>query len=55
MVIQQSKDYEKIEKIDYYLQKAELDLESLVRCRDNNVIPTIIHKIFETKSNFHVK
>ena len=25
-------------KIDYHLRKAELDLEFLVRCRDNNVI-----------------
>ena len=29
----------KFEKIDYRLQKAELDLEFLVKCRDNNVIP----------------
>ena len=29
----------KFEKIDYRLRKAELDLEFLVKCRDNNVIP----------------
>ena len=36
MVIQQSRGYEDLKKIAYRLQKAELDLESLVRCRDNN-------------------
>ena len=29
----------KFEKIDFRLRKAELDLEFLVKCRDNNVIP----------------
>ena len=29
----------KFEKLDYRLRKAELDLEFLLRCRDNNVIP----------------
>ena len=28
----------KIEKMDYRLRKAELDLEFFVRCRDNNMI-----------------
>ena len=28
----------KFEKIDYRLQKAELDLDFFVKCRDNNVI-----------------
>ena len=29
----------KFEKIDYRLRKAELDLEFLVKCMDNNLIP----------------
>ena len=33
----------KLEKIDYRLQKAELDLEFLVKCRDNNVIPKFLN------------
>ena len=36
----------KLEKIDYRLQKAELDLEFLVKCRNNNVIPEFL--------NFHL-
>ena len=33
----------KFEKIDYRLRKAELDLEFLVKCRDNNVIPKFLN------------
>ena len=36
----------KFEKIDYRLRKAELDLEFLVKCRDNNVIHNFL--------NFHL-
>ena len=36
MVIQQSrKRLRKLEKVDYCLQKAELDLDVLFRCREN--------------------
>ena len=31
------------EKLDYLLRKAELDLEFLLRCRDNNVIPNFLN------------
>ena len=33
----------KFEKIDYRLRKAELDLEFLVKCRDNNMIPKFLN------------
>ena len=33
----------KLEKIDYSLRKAELDLEFLIRCRDNNVKPRFLN------------
>ena len=33
----------KFEKIDYRLRKAELDLEFLVKCKDNNVIPKFLN------------
>ena len=33
----------KFEKTDYRLRKAEPDLEFLVKCRDNNVIPKILN------------
>ena len=32
-----------IKKTDYRLRKAELDLEFLVKCRDNNVIPKFLN------------
>ena len=32
----------KFEKIDYRLRKAELNLEFLVKCRDDNVIPKFL-------------
>ena len=38
-----TKRLRKFEKIDYRLRKAELDLESLVKCRDNNVIPKFLN------------
>ena len=37
------KTLRKFEKIDYRLRKAELDLEFLVKCRDNNVIPKFLN------------
>ena len=40
------KRIQKFEKLDYLLRKAELDLEFLLRCRDNYVIPNFL--------NFHV-
>ena len=40
----------KFEKIDYRLRKAELDLEFLVRCRDNNVIPRSLNFRLSSKS-----
>ena len=45
----------KFEKIDYRLQKAEPDLEFLVKCRDNNLIPKFLNfrshlfKVFENQ------
>ena len=33
----------KFEKIDYRLRKAELDLEFLVKCRDNNLISKFLN------------
>ena len=33
----------KFEKLDCHLRKAELDLEILLRCRDNNVIPNFLN------------
>ena len=33
----------KFEKTDYRLRKAELDLEFLVKCKDNNVIPKFLN------------
>ena len=33
----------KLEKVDYCLQKAELDVEILVRCRDNNLPPRFLN------------
>ena len=30
----------KFEKLDYLLQKAKMDLEFLLRCRDNNALPS---------------
>ena len=36
----------KLEKLDYRLRKAELDLELLCKCNDNNIVPTFL--------NFHV-
>ena len=33
----------KFEKIDYRLRKTELDLEFLVKCRDNNVISKFLN------------
>ena len=33
----------KFQKIDYHLRKAELDLEFLVKCRDNNVIHNFLN------------
>ena len=33
----------KFEKIDYRIRKAELDLEFLVKCRDNNLIPKFLN------------
>ena len=35
--------FRKFEKTDYRLRKAELDLEFLVKCRDNNVIPKFLN------------
>ena len=32
----------KFQKIDYRLRKGELDLEFLVKCRDNNLIPKFL-------------
>ena len=32
----------KFQKIDCHLRKAELDLEFLVKCRDNNLIPKFL-------------
>ena len=32
----------RLRKIDYRLQKVELDLEFLIKCRDNNVIPKFL-------------
>ena len=42
MVTQKSRDYKNL-KNDYRLQKAEIDLEFLVRCRDNNVITRFLN------------
>ena len=42
MVTQKSRDYKNL-KNDYHLQKAEIDLEFLVRCRDNNVITRFLN------------
>ena len=36
----------KLEKIHYRLRKAELDLEFLVKCKDNNVIPKFLNFSF---------
>ena len=33
----------KFEKIDYCLRKAEIDLEFLVKCKDNSVIPKFLN------------
>ena len=33
----------KFQKIDCHLRKAELDLEFLVKCRDNNLIPKFLN------------
>ena len=35
--------FRKFEKTDYRLRKAELDLEFLVKCKDNNVIPKFLN------------
>ena len=40
----------KFEKLDYRLRKAELDLEFLLRCRDNNVIPNFLN--FRVSSHY---
>ena len=33
----------KLEKLDYRLRKAELDLQFLCKCDDNNVIPNFLN------------
>ena len=33
----------KLEKLDYRLRKAELDLEFLCKCNDNNVVPKFLN------------
>ena len=40
----------KIEKMDYCLRKAELDLEFFVRCRDNNVISRFLNSHLPNQS-----
>lgn len=52
MVIQQSKDYEnlKFEIYDYYLQKVGLDLDFLVRRRDNVVTPRYLNSCLANNS-----
>ena len=40
----------KFEKLDYRLRKAELDLQFLLRCRDNNVIPNFLN--FRVSSHY---
>ena len=42
----------KLEKLDYRLRKAELDLEFLCKCNDNNVIPKFLN--FRVANN-HLK
>ena len=42
----------KLEKIGYLLRKAELDLEFLCKCNDNNVIPKFLN--FRVANN-HLK
>ena len=37
------KKIRKVEKLDYRLRKAELDLEFLLRCRDSNVMPNFLN------------
>ena len=49
MLTQKSKDYKNL-KNDYRLQKAEIDLEFLVRCRDNNVITRFLNIRLAKKS-----
>ena len=38
-----SKRIRKLEKLDYRLRKAELDLQFLCKCDDNNVIPNFLN------------
>ena len=40
----------RFEKTDYHLQKAELDLEFLVKCRDSNVIPKFLNFCLANRS-----
>ena len=39
------KRIQKFEKTDYRLRKAELDLEFLVKCRDNNIMAKFLNFI----------
>ena len=40
----------KFEKLDYRLRKAELDLESLLPCRDSNFIPNFLNFCVSSQS-----
>ena len=42
----------KLEKLDYHLRKAELDLQLLCECHDSNVIPNFLNCHL---SNSHLK
>ena len=44
------KNFRKFQKIDFCLRKAELDLEFLVKCRDNNVIARFLNFCFANRS-----
>ena len=44
------KKLRKFEKIDYRLRKAELNLEFLVKCRENNMIPKFTNFRLANKS-----
>ena len=41
---------QKFEKIEYCLRKAELDLEFLLCCRDNNAMPYLFFFYFHVSS-----